>query len=100
MMYAALFAVFMLAFAGGAMADGHDRRVDEAAARIVAGRIGDIRGGFGPGQTPDFIEVSDEPVTGAIARAPTVSRGGAVSARWNGGLVRAREPGRYEPFLD
>lgn len=100
MMRALLVAICVGGFAGQAMADGkHDQRIDEAAARIVAGKIGDIRGGFGPGQEPVIVDVSGEQPTGAIRRASSVVwGGGSVSAGWQGGLARAREPGRYEPL--
>ena len=95
-----LVAISVGVFAGQAMADGkHDHRIDEAAARIVAGKIGDIRGGFGPGQEPVIVDVSSEQPTGAIRRTSSVDwGGGSASAGWQGGLARAREPGRDEPL--
>ena len=37
----------------------YDSRIDEAAARIVAEKIGDIRGGFDFDQVPAFVHAVD-----------------------------------------
>ena len=50
----------LAALAGSARGEPtYDRRIDEAAARIVASKIGDIRGGFAYDQMPDFVEAVD-----------------------------------------
>lgn len=66
-----------------------DRSIDRAAARILAGRIGDIRGGFAPGVEPSFVRpVSPETTAGITPSAPVSARLGV----WTDGLARARDP--------
>jgi hypothetical protein len=63
-----------------------DRSIDRAAAQILAGRIGDIRGGFAPGVEPSFVRIVSAETTASTARAAPVRRG------WVDGLARARDP--------
>jgi hypothetical protein len=66
-----------------------DRSIDQAAARILAGRIGDIRGGFAPGVEPSFVRTVSAETTAGIARAaPQPARRGPFID----GLARARDP--------
>lgn len=96
-----LMAALIAASALPAMSDQHDSRIDEAAARIVAGKIGGLRGGFGPGVEPVFVESGSEPPTGAIRRASSVDRGvRSDPGGWNRGLARAHEPRGYEPVAN
>ena len=75
---AALFAVVC----SPAVADEkYDRSIDEAAARILAGRMGDIRGSFAPDANPLFVSGAEEH-TGSTGPA----------RNWPKGLVRARDP--------
>jgi hypothetical protein len=43
----------------------YDRKLEQAAMKIVAEKIGDIRGSFSYGQKPQFIVVQDTPPPGA-----------------------------------
>ena len=66
-----------------------DRSIDRAAARILAGRIGDLRGGFAPGVEPSFVRFVSAETTASTARAaPAPARRSA----WIDGLARARDP--------
>lgn len=70
-----------LALPAPAMADQKvDRSIDAAAARIVAERIGEIRGSFAPGHAPDFV-----------GEVKTVASAAPGSSFWNQGLARARD---------
>ncbi|RST87899.1 hypothetical protein EJC49_03175 [Aquibium carbonis] len=74
--------------------DQIDRSIDQAAARILAGRIGDIRGGFAPGQKPAFIRTVSAETTASTKRqdpAP-VRRVSRSDGPWIDGLARARDP--------
>lgn len=90
-------AAFIAALNGAAFADGKvdrsidqvDRSIDQAAARIVAGRIGDIRGGFAPGVAPTFVRTVSAETTASTKRVePIPTRRGP----WIDGLARARDP--------
>ena len=59
----------------------YDRSIDEAAARILAQKIGDIRGSFAPDAEQVFVPV-------AIDHTASVGS----TRRWPEGLVRARDP--------
>lgn len=48
-------AVVMVATGYGAAETRVDSRIDEAAREIVAARMGNLRGGFGPGEEPLFV---------------------------------------------
>ncbi|QDZ00495.1 hypothetical protein FQ775_08940 [Nitratireductor mangrovi] len=74
---AALLALATPAIAG----PNFDRNIDAAAARLLAERIGDIRGTFDIGHEPVFVDLSR--TTGAI---------GDYGKGWEDGLARAREP--------
>ncbi|WP_187969989.1 hypothetical protein [Aquibium microcysteis] len=66
-----------------------DRSIDRAAARILAGRIGNLRGGFAPGVEPSFVRsVSAETTASTTRAAPAPSRHGV----WIDGLARASDP--------
>lgn len=66
-----------------------DRSIDRAAARILAGRIGDLRGGFAPGVEPSFVRaVSAETTASTTRAAPAPARHGV----WIDGLARASDP--------
>jgi hypothetical protein len=55
-----LAATALAAMTGAALAEPtYDRRIEEAAAQIVAAKIGDLRGGFAYDQIPDFVEAVD-----------------------------------------
>ncbi len=70
-----------LALTAPAMADQKvDRSIDAAAARIVAERIGEIRGSFAPGHTPDFV-----------GELKTVASAAPSGSFWHDGLARARD---------
>jgi hypothetical protein len=65
----------------------YDRTIDRAAAEIVAGRMGDIRGGFSYDARPVFVTVPD-----AAATSPTEPPDVAVSTDpWKDGLAPAIE---------
>ena len=52
--------VLALAVAAPAAAEmRYDRSLEKAAMQIVAGKMGDIRGGFAYGQTPQIVAVQD-----------------------------------------
>ena len=76
---AAMLAASCVAASGN---EGYDRRIDAAAARIVAAKIGDLRGSFGADEAPVFVMLVDAGTTGSIR----YWRGG-----WNEGIARARE---------
>ncbi|MFN3548365.1 MAG: hypothetical protein ACK4U0_12820 [Mesorhizobium sp.] len=83
-------AAFIAALNGAAFADGKvDRSIDQAAARIVAGRIGDIRGGFAPGVAPTFVRTVSAETTASTKRVEPVP---ARRGPWIDGLARARDP--------
>jgi hypothetical protein len=74
----------VVARAGPPAADGKiDRSIDAAAAKIVAARIGDIRGGFAPGDEPVFVTLPAPQATAALPARPGV---------WVDGLALARDP--------
>lgn len=55
-----LAAAAVAAIAAGAQAQPrHDVALEKAAAAIVAGKIGEIRGGFAYNQLPDFVRPVD-----------------------------------------
>lgn len=58
----------------------HDRRLDEAAARIVATKMGEIRGAFDLGRRPELV---------APIERPQPVRSGAIVGTWNNGLAIA-----------
>jgi hypothetical protein len=78
----------LAALSGSAVAETrYDRNIDKAAAEIVAGKIGDIRGGFSFDAKPVFVVRPDAFKTGSI-EMPYVT----VSADpWRDGLAPAVE---------
>lgn len=76
-------AALLAALAAPAFADEkYDRKIDEAAARIVAGKIGGIRGGLAIGQEPVFVPAVSSETTGSIRRRfATVARVSSGHAR-------------------
>lgn len=55
-----LAALLLAAIPGSASAGQHyDRSIEAAAIRIVAAKMGDLRGGFAHGQKPAFVEPID-----------------------------------------
>jgi len=64
-----------------------DRRIDEAAGRIVAEKIGDLRGGFSWKQSPAFVR------PGPSRTAPPVGSYGNAASVWQDGLAPAIDPG-------
>lgn len=95
---AALFAALNGAAWANSKIDGSidqiDRSIDQAAARILAGRIGDIRGGFAPGQKPAFIRTVSAETTAGTKRPIAVPsrRVSGNDGPWIDGLARARDP--------
>ncbi len=67
--------------AGTAAADvKYDRELEQAAVRIVAQKMGDLRGGFAFDELPDFVRTFDR---GAVGTVPSASAG------WSDGLALA-----------
>ena len=65
----------------------HDRRLEQAAADIVASKIGEIRGGFGHNEKPEFVAGDRlNPDAPAVAFPRTATRDGF----WKDGLAPAR----------
>lgn len=77
----AMLAAGMLA-GGTAMADErYDRKLEEAAAGIVAAKMGSLRGGFAPGEAPALLVAQPtEPAKAAPALAPGEWRNGLAVA--------------------
>jgi len=71
-----------------------DRSIDQAAARILAGRIGQIRGGFAPGVEPAFVRTVSAETTASTTRAEALParRVSRSPSPWIDGLARARDP--------
>lgn len=63
----------------------HDASIDAAAARIVAEKIGTLRGGFAFGIEPKMTTPVDRQTTGAVASRR------AVTGQWTSGLAPAVE---------
>jgi hypothetical protein len=54
---------FLAVIAAPAVAETrYDRKLEQAVVEIVAGKMGNIRGGFSYKQVPQFVVVSDAPV--------------------------------------
>ena len=54
---------FLAVIAAPAVAETrYDRKLEQAVVEIVAGKMGDIRGGFSYKQVPQFVVVPDVPV--------------------------------------
>ncbi|MEZ5810735.1 MAG: hypothetical protein R3D45_04895 [Rhizobiaceae bacterium] len=65
----------------------HDRRLEQAAADIVAARIGEIRGSFRLNERPEFVAGGDRDSGALPAEPDRPNEGGAV---WKDGLAPAR----------
>lgn len=86
----AMLAAALLA-GGAAMADErYDRKLDEAAAGIVAARIGSLRGGFAPGERPLLLNLEPEPRQERAA-PPAAPRTAPAPGEWRDGLAIAVE---------
>lgn len=73
--------------AGGAVADErYDRKLDEAAAGIVAARMGALRTGFAPDERPVLVDVAPEATPEASKALPAPAPG-----EWRDGLAIAVE---------
>lgn len=88
----ALAATAAAALVGAALAAeeprSYDRRLAQAAAEIVASRMGGLRGGFGMQDAPDLTMRPQEPAAAApSARAPALPPPGV----WRNGLAIAVE---------
>ncbi|ANT50554.1 hypothetical protein [Mesorhizobium amorphae] len=66
----------------------YDRNLEKAVLDIVAGKIGDIRGGFSYKQRPQFVVVPDAVATPAV---PAEHPGRQASGDRNDGLAPAVE---------
>ena len=78
-------AVFGLAASSAVAETRYDHRIEQAAIAIVAGKIGDIRGGFGFDGKPVFVTGQDALSTGSISASPT------RDGKWRDGLAPAVE---------
>jgi hypothetical protein len=72
-------AVFGLAANSAAAETRYDHRIEQAAIQIVAGKIGDIRGGFAFDAKPVFVTVQDPVKTGSVS--PAAAANGTASDR-------------------
>ncbi len=66
----------------------YDRRIDQAAAAIVAAKMGNLRGGFGHDQQPKFTPAIDALPTASVARAAIR----AVSPKHQDRVIILRRP--------
>lgn len=57
----------------------YDRKLEAAVMERVAARIGDIRGGFGPGRAAVFLRLSDPIVTGSVEKERAAELRGAIA---------------------
>lgn len=57
----------------------YDRKLEAAVMERVAARIGDIRGGFGPGRSDVFLRLSDPVVTGSVEKEQATELRGAIA---------------------
>jgi hypothetical protein len=76
-------AVFGLAASSAVAETRYDRRIEQAAIEIVAGKIGDIRGGFAFNVKPVFVTGQDSIKTGSVSTSMTAdgaSRDGLAPA--------------------
>jgi hypothetical protein len=69
---------FLAAVAPAMAQQRYDRNLEKAAVRIVAGRMGDIRGGFSYGQVPQLVVLpaAPPPVSLPAPRLLTEASGG------------------------
>ena len=78
-------AVFGLAASSAVAETRYDHRIEQAAIEIVAGKIGDIRGGLAFNAKLVFVTGQDVLTTGSVSK-PTVGDGA-----WGDGLAPAVE---------
>ena len=78
-------AIFGLAASSAVAETRYDHRIEQAAIEIVAGKIGDIRGGFAFNAKPVFVAGQDALTTGSVS-VPTAEDG-----TWPDGLAPAIE---------
>ena len=78
-------AVFGLAASSAVAETRYDHRIEQAAIEIVAGKIGDIRGGFAFNARPVFVTGQDALKTGSVPSS------NAANGASNDGLVPAVE---------
>lgn len=69
-------------------APAYDRRIDEAAAAIVAARMGELRGGLGLAERPVFVEPRRVAAPTPIEAVPPPE----PADPWNDGLAIAVDP--------
>jgi hypothetical protein len=62
--------LFVLASVPVLAGERYDHKLEEAAMRIVASKIGDIRGGFSYAQKPLFVNAHDVPFTQPHSASP------------------------------
>ena len=67
-------AVFGLAASSAVAETRYDHRIEQAAIDIVAGKIGDIRGGFAFDVKPVFVTTPDAIKTGSVS-SPNAANG-------------------------
>lgn len=93
----ALAATGAAVLAGAAFAaeepQSYDRRLAQAAAEIVAARIGDLRGGFGTQEAPVLSMSPDKPAPDKLAVASPAAHAPALPPPgvWRNGLAIAVE---------
>lgn len=80
---AAVLAAVMLAHGAAAAEERYDRRLDEAAARIIAARMGPLREGFAPDERPALSV--------APARSGRQRTASPAPGQWHDGLAIAVE---------
>ena len=81
-------ALFGLLASSAAAETQYDRKLEQAAMNIIAGKIGDIRGGFSFDIQPHAMIVPDAMATGSVeTRKANLSAGDA----WQDGLAPAIE---------
>lgn len=93
----AALAAAVMAGNAGAADERYDRRLDRAAAEIVAARIGQLRGGFAPGASPVLSLTQEE---AAPAPEPRQAVPELRPGMWRDGLAIAVErKSRVSPEL-
>lgn len=80
-------AAMLAALCAPALADAKtDRSIDRSAARLLAARIGDLRGTIAPGEATVFVSKDEAEITGSVR-----------PGQWVDGLARAHDPLAPEP---
>ena len=80
-------ALFGLAANAAAAETRYDRKIEQAAAAIVAGKMGELRGGFSFNARLVFVARSDAMNTGSVPAAD----GPTSPTQWRDGLAPAME---------